>query len=451
MANALTPQSLIDQLAEFIRFEDKPSLLVAYSGGIDSAVLLHLLYVLRSDYEFNLKACHVDHAIAVESANWRAQCAEFCKSMDVEFCFERVRWADNAGRVSEVEARQARYAWFRRQLKEKECLLTAHHQSDQAETLLLHLMRGSGTRGLAAISKSRPFGKGQLIRPLLDFSKQRIMDYAAQNQLPYIADPANDSLHHDRNYLRHQVIPAVEARWHCAVRQIARSAALLADAQSILDQAAQADADQCKIPGMSLFSTGTVLSLSELKRLNPARQCNLIRHWTRAQGLREPNRKLLVHLLRSILGGQTFYFELNGLSGYRICLYDSRLYVCPSREIARQSGEIEWEPHRTITVNQLALRIAPAAGDTRAPAKSAGPDKLTIRFRKGGERIVLPGRAHSASLKKLLQQQRIPPWERSQLPLVFADDELIAVAPWIYSRSWKKYFGCSRIAVTLIR
>ncbi len=450
MANALTPQSLIDQLAEFVRFDDKPSLIVAYSGGVDSVVLLHLLHRARTDYGFNLKACHVDHAIAAESANWRAQCAQYCMSIDVEFCFERVQWVDNAGRVSEDEARRVRYAWFRKQLKEKEWLLTAHHQRDQAETLLLHLMRGSGTRGLTAISKSQLFGKGHLIRPMLDFSKQQITDYAAQNQLPCIADPANESLRHDRNYLRHQVIPAIEARWHSAVRQIARSAALLEDAQSILDQVAQADTDQCKTAGMSLFCLGTVLSVDELERLDAARQCNLIRYWTRVEGLREPNRKSLAHLLDSILGGRTRYLELSGLHGYRICLYDSKLYLCQLHETTRPQEDVQWDSHGPITLNRMALRIAPGTGDLRTHTKNARPDKLTIRFRSGGERIVLPGRTHSSSLKKLLQQRRIPPWERSQLPLVFAGDKLIAVASWIYSDSWRQYFGYDRITVTPI-
>ena len=336
------------------------------------------------------------------------------------------------------------------QMNKDDCLLTAHHQNDQAETVLQNLIRGSGPRGLSAIQSSRKFGNGRLLRPLLVFSKDQIDQYASDHKLPFIVDPANFDLKHDRNYLRHVIFPEIEKRWPTAVRQFTYSASLLSEAQSIFDDIARLDAEHCASKGTGYLCFGYQLNLNQFRHLGDIRQRNLIRFWSRSHGFREPNRKLLSHLLNSIISNRAGYFELHGLEGYRICVYDDNLYLAPLRELGSEITSIKWNANRPLILGKVKIEVVDeSSGESTSTTVERSFENLTVKLRSGGERIVLPGRSHSTSLKKLLQQLRIPPWERSLLPLIFLEDDLVAVAPCIYSKYWQNQFTSKRVSVVI--
>ena len=220
----LESSNLIDILSDVVEVNGGTAFLVAYSGGVDSSVLLHMLHSAKSNYRFALTALHIDHGIHPQSGSWLEHCSEFCHTLGIKFKSTQLSLSQQFEKISEGDARIARYAWLEAQTEMGDVLLTAHHQNDQAETFLLNLMRGSGARGLSAIQVSRNFGKGLLVRPMLNISRSQILEYATEHELSYIEDPANSDLQHNRNYMRQVVIPSLEQRWPSAVELISHSA-----------------------------------------------------------------------------------------------------------------------------------------------------------------------------------------------------------------------------------
>ncbi|MGI9220251.1 MAG: tRNA lysidine(34) synthetase TilS, partial [Woeseiaceae bacterium] len=214
---------------------------VAFSGGLDSTVLLHALQAGSAQHNVPILAVHIDHGMQAGSERWTEHCSEQAAKLDVEFLGQRVAVDTESGKGREAAAREARYASLASLVSEGDWLLSAHHQEDQAETLLLNLMRGSGPAGLAGIASIRAFASGWLVRPLLSFSQKALRDYASQHELNWIDDPSNLDRTLDRNFLRHDVLPTIESRWPGAARRLHRSSRIAADAAAMLDDLAAAD------------------------------------------------------------------------------------------------------------------------------------------------------------------------------------------------------------------
>ena len=240
--NVFSPSALTDVLRRLGLSPETP-LKVAFSGGLDSCVLLHALCILRDEMSLRLSAVHVDHGLQPASAAWAQHAKKFCEDLNVSCAIERLHIPDVKIREHGLEAaaRQARYACLARHVVAGEVLLTAHHVDDQAETVLLQLLRGSGTHGLAAMPEIAPFSSGRLARPLLAYTRAQLADYAEREKLQWVDDASNCDPRFSRNYLRYQVFPLLDARWPGAARQIARAAALSAEAAGLLDAVAQAD------------------------------------------------------------------------------------------------------------------------------------------------------------------------------------------------------------------
>ena len=431
--NSLDSETFFDHLTDIVPVDQNSLISVAFSGGIDSTVLLHLLKRAQGENRFKLKALHVDHAIDQQSKMWHDHCKDFCRSIDVPYQHTRLAWPDNKKQYGEHEMREARFDWLRKKVSRGDLLMTAHHLNDQAETLLQNLMRGSGARGLSAIQEVTPFGNGHLVRPMLNFSKEQICKYAAEHNLSFIEDPANLDLTYDRNYIRHVIIPSLAKRWPAAATQIARSASYLTDARSMLEQLGKIDMEACASKGGGFFAIGCQLSVERIRDLERSRQINLIRYWTRSFDLGEPGRNSLDNLVDSVIRDGARYYELSGLNGYRICCYGDNLYLTSDNNIDTSEIKIPWDLKQALYVPQLELNLVPTTTSGDGIAIGTDDEIFTVKFRVGGERILLPGAEHSSCLKKLFQHHRIPPWERNRLPLIYRGDVLVAVIPWLYA------------------
>jgi tRNA(Ile)-lysidine synthase len=384
---------------------------VAYSGGRDSTVLLHWLASSEALRAGGLRALHVDHGLHPDSAAWAAHCADNCSRLGVEFESRRVAVRD-AGDGLEAAAREARHDALAEGLRPGERVALAHHRDDQAETVLLRLLRGSGD-GLAAMRPLRRFGAGWLWRPLLDLPRAALADYARGHGLAWVEDPSNASPQADRNFLRLQVLPALSARWPGAGAALARSAALLATQAELL-----AGEDARRLAQVQGLDPATV-SIPALQALAPAWADRVLRHWVASLGLpplaAEGLRAIRDELLPAREDGEPAFTW----SGAVVRRWRDLLYAGPVQPPLPADFDCTWDGRAPLPLpTGEVLSLAPAA---------AFDAPLRVHARRGGERLVLPGRAHSSELKHVLQDLGLPPWLRARLPLLSdADGRLLA-------------------------
>lgn len=413
----LDPQRLLDTLGPRA---ERP-LWIAYSGGRDSHVLLHLAVAAG----LQPRAVHVDHGLHPDSGRWAAHCTAVCRALGVSLAVRQVSVADSGVAGVEAAAREARYEVFRSLLQAGELLLTAHHRDDQAETVLLRALRGAGLRGLAAIPRERPLGPGRLLRPLLDVPRDHIDDYARAHDLHWIDDPSNETLQPDRNYLRHTVMPALRRRWPAAEGRLARLAAQAAEDAALLDELADLDLDAC--------ADADSLSVQALARLSRPRLRNAVRRWLYRNDRRPPEAARLEAGLDALLTAGADREPVLRWSEGTIRRYRGRLYLLDSRTAELPDSIHAWDMAGVLPIPGIG-RLA--VSETRRGERLSGSllerEDITVRLRRGGERIRPPGSRHSRPLKTLFQEAGVPPWERRRTPLIFAGEVLVAVGErWI--------------------
>ena len=384
---------------------------LALSGGLDSTVLLHLAARDPALRGRGLRALHVDHGLHPESPRWAQACAAACAAHGVDFQSVRVQVRDG-GDGLEAAARAARHAAFATQQREGELIALAHHRDDQAETLLLRLLRGSGD-GLGAMRALRPFGRGWLWRPLLPYPRAQLHDYAALHGLHWIEDPSNASDRHDRNYLRHRVLPALQVRWPQADAGLARSAGLLAAQQDLL--AAEDEKRLAQVQGLDPAS----LSVPALLAQPPDWRPRLLRRWVAQMDLPALPAQALDVIGAQLLPARADARAQFAWSGAVIRRWRDLLHAERDQAPLPADWRAAWDGTRPLVLpGGDRLQLSPACA-FEAP--------LQARARQGGERLALPGRAHSSELKHVLQDLGVPPWQRARLPLLFAPDgELLA-------------------------
>lgn len=394
-----------------------PRLTVAFSGGLDSTVLLAALARLRGPAP--LRAVHVDHGIHADSGRWSEHCAAVAAALGVEFAAIRVAVDRSSGFGLEAAARDVRYRALGDLLAPGEWLLTAHHADDQLETLLLRLLRGTGVRGMRGIVAFGRFGGGYLARPLLEFTRAELASRAADWGLSWLEDPANRELHHDRSYLRARVVPELVARWPSAAEQAQRLASQMDEAEELLDAVAAEDARG--------LSAAWWVPRARLEALPSARQRNLLRHLLRHLGLPTPSAAKLEELRAVVLAARPEAQPLVRWPGVEARVFRRALFLAaplapPSTAqmtVALCAGERWSGPEGTVA-------LVPAENGIGVPDSWIGAG-LALRFRGGGERLQPRGRRHHYSLKHLFQERGIVPWMRSRVPLLFRGDELVAV------------------------
>ncbi|GAB2541914.1 tRNA lysidine(34) synthetase TilS [Rhodanobacter koreensis] len=388
-------------------------LCVAFSGGPDSTALLHALAQLPQARARGLRALHVDHGLHADSADWAAHCQRFCAAHEVPCKVLRVQVDTSKGIGLEAAARDARYAALAMQLREDEWLLLGHHRDDQVETVLLKLLRGAGPDGLGGMHALRTFGRGQLWRPLLDLSRQQLHDYVAAHALECIDDPSNTDTCLARNQLRHQILPQLTRHWPQAVDSILHSAVLSRAAADALRTQWLAAFDALHDPASdSLHAAGWLA-------LDPALREPLLDHWLHARKLPAPTTAQRRQIERqcSARAGQLPCIRW---AGAELHIWKDRLWALPPAPVVAPDWQAAWhgEPLPLPDGGKLTL--------TEVDARLVEP--LSVRLRHGGERIKPDGDAYTRELRDLFQQARLPPWQRNTCPLLYAGNELVAVA-----------------------
>jgi tRNA(Ile)-lysidine synthase len=426
------------RLRDEIRAAAPAGLCVAFSGGRDSTALLHALAQSPEARECGLRALHVDHGLHHESSEWAAHGERFCRSLDVPLVVLRVTVGDARGLGIEAAARQARYAAFAESLRHGEWLALAHHRDDQVETVLLKLLRGAGPEGLGGMRVRRPFARGSLWRPLLETHREDLERYLVSHGLEYLDDPANRDRRFARNILRHELIPVLERHWPRAGSSILHSAQLCRAAGDYLAREADTAFAILQREDRSLDADGW-LALPEALR------APVLDRWLRVQDLCVPADAQRRELERQIATAAEDAVPCVGWRDTEVRVWDGRLHASPPLPALPADWQSRWsgEP-LDLPKGCGTLLASPTAGAT--PLEHAPFDPpLEVRLRRGGEHIKPDGDPHTRELRDLFQQARIPPWVRERCPLVFAGDDLIAVADWWISESGRTLFATQAV------
>jgi len=412
------------------------TIVVGFSGGLDSTVLLHSLAVLRQRGSLSgtLSALHVHHGLQTAAEDWLAHCKQQAALHQINFLERRVQVSGAAGASPEEAARDARYAAFAEHLVAPGSVLAlAHHADDQVETVLLRLLRGSGPRGLAGMPARRALGAGQLVRPLLAASRAQLLQYARDEGLVWIEDPSNADTRYTRNHLRQHIVPALLQLSPGLLSTAARSAHLCAEAEVLQEELAAMDLKN------ALGDCRNQLRLPALAMLSPVRQRNLLRYWTR--GLQDElqgsaiTHQALQHCLEQVLtaADDAVPFVAWGSKEARLELrrFQNCLYLVKPMPLLPDS--IGWDPAMPLVLPGV-LGTLHCEVEGRAPMPGSWP-LLDVRFRRGGERLALPGRPIKA-LKALLHESAVPPWIRPCIPLVHSEGVLLAVGDLFVQACW---------------
>lgn len=412
--------SLLTLLSDALQAQPAGELCVAYSGGPDSTALLHALAHLPAARARGLRALHVDHGLHAQSARWAAHCRAFCAALGLA-CEVHVANVDRAGGMGlEAAARHARYAIFTEHLHAGERLVFGHHLDDQAETVLLKLLRGAGPEGLGGMRAERPLGRGTLWRPLLELPRQVLRDYVDAHDLPCIHDPSNDDRQLARNHLRHEVLPLLKALWPQAAISITHSAMLCRAAADTLQQDWLHAFEQLRDDATNSLDARGWLALP------PALRDPLLAHWLHAQGLTAPTTAQRQQIERQCTA-QDGQLPCIQWPGTEVHVWKHRLWAMPPRDETSFPVELPWRGEALALPDGGWLTMEPAA---RLPIT------LTVRWRSGGERIKPAGDRHTRDLRALFQSGAIPPWRRDVCPLLYESDALVAVADrWLSARA----------------
>lgn len=391
--------------------------LVAFSGGGDSYALLHALHALDG-LGRELLAVHVDHGLQPQAETWARQCAVIADGLGVAFRLARVRVARD-GQSLEAAAREARYAALAAQMAPGDVLLTAHHLDDQAETLLLQLLRGAGPAGLASMPRIAPFGPGWHARPLLEQPRSALRNYLAGQGLSGLEDPSNQSLAAARNYLRHRALPVLQARWPAVARTLARAARHQAETLELTTTLGRTD-----LESVAGDEPGT-LSVAALHGLSRVRLHNALRVWLTDKGLPLPNAARLEQVRARVLNAAQDAQPLLRWPGGELRRYRDALYAMPPLPPHDPAQVFMWDlSAQSVEIPTLDRTVSCAELHTDAVELKRSTAPVTIRFRRGGERCRIRGKIHSRALKSLLQEAGVPPWLRDRIPLLYVGDRL---------------------------
>lgn len=398
--------------------------LLAYSGGCDSHALVHAAAQLQGQsYPWSFHALHVDHGLQVSSAEWARHCQSVCAELGIELTLLRTDARARTGESPEAAARAARYRAFENIMQPGDCLLTAHHQDDQAETLLLQLLRGGGPHGLAAMPEVSAFSSGLHARPLLAFSRRQLRDYAQQESLQWIEDPSNVDIGFDRNYLRENVIPLLKERWPAFARVLARGAYHQAEAAQLLDIMADEDFQHC-------IEKDQALRISDLSELAEARQRNVLRYWLKTLGYKLPDTARLMQIQFEVLHAAPDRSPEVSWEGVVVRRYRDRLYALKPQAAVDINMVLPWDFSRHLPLPDGGSISANPTYGRGIKSSLCLQQGVTVRYRRGGEQCQIAPYGATRSLKKLLQENGVPPWEREHIPLIFAGEQLAAVADY---------------------
>ena len=414
------------QILDTIGLLPSQPIYVAYSGGVDSQVLLHALSQLHSRelIEQHITACHIHHGLNSKADEWQQFCLQQAQQRGVAFKTQNVEVTAKKQHSIEALAREARYQALTQMVPAQSLLLTGHHQDDQAETLLLALKRGAGISGLSAMQSQTSLFGLSVIRPLLNVSRAEIEAYASDNGLVHIEDDSNADQRFDRNFIRHSVLPLLQSRWPSIVQTMNRSSHHCDESQLILNEVAVDDIQQIEVEAGAL-------SVTKLSELSKARFNNALRYYLKQGFSENPSSGQLLQIAQQCLAGQDKTPEIK-LHHSVIRRFQDKLFVTPVLEDVS-----DWH-YQLESLNTL-IELPDALGELTFSQSRLKPEtrcwqiqlpepnqKVTIRFSHKNPKCLPDYRQHSQHLKKVLQELKIAPWLRKRIPFLYYDDQLVA-------------------------
>jgi len=406
-------------------YPDAETYWIAYSGGLDSHVLLHTLACIKDEIKPRLVAVHVNHGINQDAESWEKHCRTICENYAIELLTFTVDLSHKKGKGIEAHAREKRYEVFNNLIQVHDLLLTAHHVNDQIETMLLQLLRGSGPDGLVGMPQSREFSKGFLVRPLLDISREEIHDYALKESLNWVEDESNKSNKYDRNFLRNTIIPELLSHWPGALKTMRRAIEHQADARNLINEISIID--------LSTVCDGefTKISLTEFESLSFIRRKYVLRAWIKKNNLETPNTNTIKKINEEVIHAGADKNPCVKWTGAEVRRYRGYLYVMQSLSTHDVKMATNWNFKGTLKLSSGYLKAVSGKG-IGIKKDMISSDSVEVKYRQGGEHIKPSGRSHTHELKKLLQEEGVLPWLRDRIPLIYYENELIAVGDlWV--------------------
>jgi tRNA(Ile)-lysidine synthase len=379
------------------------------------------------------KAVHVNHGLHADAAKWQRHCEQFCRRHDIEIVCLRVRPGAGSGKGIEAEARRLRYAAIAALLRPGDSLLTAHHADDQAETVLLNLMRGSGVDGLSAMPSERPLGAGLLQRPLLDIDKQALRIFLRDRNVGWLEDPSNQFPGQDRNFLRHQVMPMLEQRWPGVAKRLSLTRRAMAETRAMLEDLAD------EMLGHSLLHP-LVLRLENPADAGPGRFKLVVRRWLRLAGVPP----LPAHRLETLWQQVR---RANGSGKVRVGWEHCALHLYRDQLWLQAGGPVEPCPNRAWPAGGNSVELGGRVGQLAfegADETRARMDLESFSRRERGELSILLN-GHHQRLKNIFQAAAVPPWLRDAVPLTALDGELSAIGDWCIGDRLGAWLGDTRL------
>jgi len=446
MANTRKSKSnLLERVADALRLivPAQSSIKLGLSGGVDSVVLLHVLCALAPRLSWNISALHVHHGISPNADAWADFCSELCLNYNIPLTLVHVDISplrDEHG--IEAAARKLRHAAFAKQ--DCDLIALAHHADDQAETLLLQLLRGAGIKGVAAMPLLKPATKSisATLRPLLNIHRIELLEYAQQNNLQWIEDESNSDNYYPRNFLRNQLLPKLEEKFPAYRDTLSRSARHFAEAGELLNELAYQDAKG--------WNGGEPLDIELLRALSISRAKNLLRYFLQVCGSAMPQAVQLDDMLLQLREAKEDSAVCIELGGWQVRLYQNKVYVLQALVELDRNYVLSWHGESELAwpASNLNLIFTPTSGQGIS-LKKIQSSPLTFRFRRGNEKLRPQLNASTRSLKNLLQDRHVPPWQRERLPLLFCGDELVCVVGVAIAAVYQAELGEESVVVSL--
>lgn len=427
-------KGLAQLLKDNVRVDPDSSILIGYSGGLDSSLLLHAAAIAYP--EEKILALHCNHGISNQAQNWADHCKEEARLLNISFTEKKLNLGEKA---SEETSRNARYQFFSEHMQplQRPVLLLGHHADDQVETLLFRMFRGSGLKGLSAIPQSRDLAGGKLVRPFLGIRKTVLHDIARKEAVNWIEDESNQTEDYDRNFLRNRLLPLVYQRWPKAAEQLLQARSIFEESDRLLDEYAERLLAGLE-PREAAF--GQSYSMTQFKNLTAAQYRMVLRYLVCVSsscancsygGSCSRSGIQLTHSELKEIEAQFFYSKADAKPKFKIGntelrRYKDRLYILVNLPKERSEAiSIQWDGKQPLEIMGLGtLSLASSEG--------VAPKSFDVRFRQGRERAKPLARDHSQTLKKLMQEFEIEPWLRSRIPLIFLGDKLLSVGDSIY-------------------
>lgn len=399
---------------------------IAFSGGLDSMVLLDAICSLRKELSLDICAIHINHGLSSHASTWQTFCESVCNTYQIPFEIHSVRISKKPGDSVEDLARQVRYNIFAKLINLNDMLLTAHQEDDQAETTLMQLFRGSGLNGLAAMPKVKILGEGLHGRPLLTIARNQIESYAKEKRLTWVTDESNFNQQYTRNFIRHALLYDLKKKFPAITRTIARSALQIAEASHLLDEFT-------KEMVMQRSQGRPILSLKDWDTLSRAQQKLVLRTWIRDQKYPLPSATKLQSIMDHVINCGRDKVPKEHWGNVEIRRFQDELYLMPALSSHDEHQVFQWPLKQRLTIPNLgSLSAKKVKNDGFKPEITS----VEVHFRQGGEMIDMAKRGR-CYLKNLLQEWQIPPWERDRIPLIFWNNHCLSVVGYYLNHQFK--------------